>query len=524
MPIHTRITDYLQGFGHEKKEGSHEGKVTVNDAVSALAFFYERIRNAMEYQDEHLIRQSAIRRILGRRMMFQHPPAELAESLVRELVRSRYLPNNSVSAGVIKDVEALLGRYLDVLVSLKKQHLHNDKRQDWLLTMAACALDELFAPMRAEEGLVRLMADVCEPFLQKSFPRADERIKKGQLIVACYRILLRPNIHRLNYFLLKTGFPAWINGGMSDSPARAKEVPEVMERINAAIAHPFNIRMQGFFRRFRIAFIVLHSIIKQKGESIVLDEGALEQEIKKTCDKMYTTQRQRLTSRTIHAFIYIFLTKMVLGLAVEIPYDTLTAGHIKMKPLLLNILFPPFVLAAISFSVRMPTTANTNEIIQGIKEIVFLNTPQKVFAPQRIPMRKRNVVLATVFNILYLILSIISIGLFAWVLHKLDFNAVSGFILFLFLSLVMFFGITLRRMISDLVILKNKERFFWLFVGQFFDPIMRLGQWLAFKISRINVLVFVFDVLIELPFQAFVDITEEWFAFLREKKDDLERR
>ncbi len=132
--------------------------------------------------------------------------------------------------------------------------------------------------------------------------------------------------------------------------------------------------------------------------------------------------------------------------------------------------------------------------------------------------------LSIVFNILYAILSAISIGLFTWVLVKLDFNIVSGMILFFFLSLVMFFGITLRRMINDLVIIKGRERFLWLFIAHFFDPIMRLGQWLSFRIARINVLVFLFDMLIELPFQAFVDITEEWFAFMKEKKEDLEQR
>ena len=128
------------------------------------------------------------------------------------------------------------------------------------------------------------------------------------------------------------------------------------------------------------------------------------------------------------------------------------------------------------------------------------------------------------FNILYAILSALSIGFFTWVLARLDFNIVSGIILFFFLSLVMFFGITLRRMINDLVVVKKRERFLWLFIAQFFDPIMRLGQWLSFKIARINVLIFLFDMLIELPFQAFVDITEEWFSFMKEKKEDLEER
>ena len=522
--IHRRIGDYIKTFVSEKKGEEGESTISVTEAASALAFYYEKIRNAMEYQDDHLIRQSAIRRILNRRMLFSLSSPEIAKALVLELVRSRYLSNNTVPMSMIGRVEHILSGYLGVLESMKRQRLINEKRQDWLLQMVSCELDELFVPMAAEEGLVRLMADVLGPTVEKSFPKTDERIKKSQLTIAAYRILLRPNIHRLNYFLLKQGFPQWTNGGMTDADARAREIPDIMSRSASAINFQMNARLQGAFRRFRIAFIVLHSIVKQNGAKILDDPTALDGLFPKVSEKFYATIKTRRYSRTIRPFLYIFLTKMVIGFAVEIPYDQLTVHYVKIRPLLINLLFPPCVLAAIAFTVRLPGASNTNEIVQAVSEIVYEDTPQKVFAQQKITLRRRSAVLSVVFNIIYGIISIFSLGLFAWVLQKLDFNIASGLILFFFLSLVMFFGITLRRLIRDLVILKTKESFFWLFVGQFFDPIMRLGQWLAFRISRINILIFIFDIIIELPFQALVEITEEWFTFLKEKKDDLEHR
>lgn len=522
--IHQRIREYGKTFLAEKKGEQGEATITSTEAASFLAFYYEKIRNAMEYQDDHLIRQSAIRRILSRRMIFSLSSAEIAKALVQELVRSRYLSNNTVPVSMIGRVEQILARYLALLESMKRQRLHTDKRQDWVLHMVSCALDELLVPMDAEEGLVRLMADVLGPSVEKSFAKVDDRIKRGQLIITAYRILLRPDIHRLNYFLLKQSFPQWSNGGMEDADARARELPEVMSRLASAIHFPLNARMQSAFRRFRIAFIVLHSLVKQRGTAILDDPGKLEEQVRKVCEKMYATQKKRLYSRTIRAFIYIFLTKMVIGFAVEIPYDNLTVGHVKVQPLLINLLFPPCVLAAIAFSVRLPGNSNTNEIVQAVSEIVYEDTPQKIFVAQKVTLRRRGMALSVVFNIVYAIISVASVGLFAWILRKFDFNIASGLILFFFLSLVMFFGITLRRLIGDLVITTKKESFFWLFVSQFFDPIMRLGQWLAFRISRINILIYIFDILIELPFQALVDITEEWFTFLKEKKDDLEHR
>lgn len=522
--VYSRIEEYLKAKSIEPKAAPGEPVIAVSDAVSALSFYYEKIRNVMEYADDHLLRQMAIRRILGRRSLFGQDPSAIAGPLVRELVRSRYVPNNILPQSLIKDVERILSYYFAVLNGLRKGRLLTGKRQEWLLHMASCAIDELLAPMTHEEALARVMVDVLMSTLDKSLPSVEERVKKGQLLIACYRILLRPNIHRLEYFLLKQSFGALLALSPADAHAHAHEFVGVIEKIDAAISYSLNGRLQRVFRRFRIPFIVLHNIVKRSGADALSDPDVLDLQVRTLCEKMYTMQRKRLVGRTIRAFIYIFLTKMVLGFSVEIPYDLLTAKHVKMQPLILNILVPPAVLAFISFTVRMPGKDNTEAIVQAVREIVFKDTKEKIFVPQKITFKKRGMGLSIVFNILYAILSAISVGLFTWVLIKLDFNIVSGVILFFFLSLVMFFGITLRRMINDLVIIKRRERFLWLFIAQFFDPIMRLGQWLSFRIARINVLVFIFDMLIELPFQAFVDITEEWFAFMKEKKEDLEQR
>ena len=59
-------------------------------------------------------------------------------------------------------------------------------------------------------------------------------------------------------------------------------------------------------------------------------------------------------------------------------------------------------------------------------------------------------------------------------------------------------------------------------IESLFLPIVSVGRWLSFNISRINIFVFIFDVLIELPLQALLEITEEWFAFLKEKKEEID--
>jgi hypothetical protein len=52
-------------------------------------------------------------------------------------------------------------------------------------------------------------------------------------------------------------------------------------------------------------------------------------------------------------------------------------------------------------------------------------------------------------------------------------------------------------------------------------PILRAGQWLSRQMGRFNILQFFFDFLFEAPFKMFLSVLEEWFAYLREKKEAL---
>ena len=69
-----------------------EDVIKVSETVSAAASVYETVRNALEYDEEHLLRRNAIRRILKRRMV-DVPSGEMAQKLLRELIWARYLPN-----------------------------------------------------------------------------------------------------------------------------------------------------------------------------------------------------------------------------------------------------------------------------------------------------------------------------------------------------------------------------------------------------------------------------------------------
>jgi len=522
MNISDKISAYLKSKEFQESISADEPHIAVNEAVGAVAFYYEKLRNVVDYQDEHLIRQNAIRRIINRRLIVQDSYEDVALSLLKELVRSRYFPNGKIPYSKVKEVSYILGFYIGAVDALTQNPDFSDKEKDALISYAACAIDEHLAPMVQEEALVKLMYDICESDLVPADFDIDEKIRKTQIFVACYRVLLRPDADRLRYFLLKQLYVACTHPAEADAKDFAKNFFNLQKRISDIIRHPHNKKLLPFLRRYRIAFILLHTIIRSKSKSILDDPDELEEQIKKLCEQLYTSQRKRLYGRSIRVFVYIFLTKMLLGLGVELPYDLFTIHHINSVPLIINIIFPPALLLWITLSAKLPGAENTAKILRAVKEIVYTDEQKNVFTVQRLPIKKKRIILPFIFTVLYLALFVVSFGAIAWVLRALHFNIVSGVIFFLFLSLVTFFGVSIRQSVREYVMVYKKPNVLMAFLDPFFLPIVLVGRWLSFNISRINVFVFIFDVLIELPFQALIDITEEWFAFIKEKKEEIE--
>jgi hypothetical protein len=84
--------------------GSVGDNIKVSQVLGPLAFFYERVRNALDYKGEHLVRRNAIERILRRQIWERksYDPADLAGTLIKELIWARYLKNDSVPKRKLK--------------------------------------------------------------------------------------------------------------------------------------------------------------------------------------------------------------------------------------------------------------------------------------------------------------------------------------------------------------------------------------------------------------------------------------
>ena len=87
--------------------GGDSERISVHAAVSRVSVLYEKVRNALDYKDEHLLRKAALTRILQRQLTFGGTAEAISKQLIKELIAAGYLPNGDVSVEMIPVVHVI---------------------------------------------------------------------------------------------------------------------------------------------------------------------------------------------------------------------------------------------------------------------------------------------------------------------------------------------------------------------------------------------------------------------------------
>jgi len=168
----------------------------------------------------------------------------------------------------------------------------------------------------------------------------------------------------------------------------------------------------------------------------------------------------------------------------------------------------------------LPDDANTAQIQAGIEEIVFVEKKEKHPIKINYPT-KRKAATSLIFGFFYTATFLLSFGLVVWALEKIDFSLVSVVIFLFFLSLISFFGIRLGRFAKAYSVMDARENILSFFANFFYVPIVAMGKWLSETFSQINVFIFILDFIIEAPFKIFVEMFEQWTAYVKERKEGI---
>ncbi|MCX6704642.1 MAG: hypothetical protein NTZ07_04360 [Candidatus Woesebacteria bacterium] len=509
-------SDFVRGIDFAlKKTGTTEETIKTSSAASTLAVVYEAARNAVEFRSEHLIRQAAIVRILRRRLFLGQSSEKLAPILIKELIWARYLKDDFVAVSKIDDIEGIINKYRIAFSLTEDKEL-----SEWLLDLAGCEIEENLVFNPYPQLLINFVSGSMQSRI-KIAGEAGDRVRDIQVYIATERVFAKNSEIFITYHLLKAMLPGWFGNKSGDAGRLFPILLETKKEIDCDLQYLLAPDIKREITKFIAPFNVIREmVIRNPGgfEKSVADKEAFGVSAKETLEELYKENRGRLMRASTRSIIYIFLTKMIFGLALELPFD-IFVGKTNYIALVINLIFPPTLMFLLNAGIRIPDGENTRRILEKVDEYIYEEA-----VPRVIEVGKRQKAKGVIERIFLFIYSILFVGIFVfivWGLNLMHFNPVSQAIFLFFLCVVSFFAFRVKSISRDYVYHEERTGFLSSLVDFIFLPVVKVGQWLSVQISRLNVLGFIFDFIIEAPLKAFLEVIEEWVRFVRVKKDEI---
>jgi len=492
----------------------------VNEVLGSLAFIYERVRNAIDYKGEHLLRRNAIERIIKRQAWNGLPknPRQATETLIKELVWAHYLKNNSVPYSRVEKVTQILVKYFAFLGQRPDSEWKN-----WFLGVASCEIEEALSAPNLDRTYVLSMYSWFKANYRWEDSFLTDQEKDIQIFLAIGRAMPKFDETMLRYHLLLTYFPEWSNSSLAFDPQLADRIFKAKETIDAELKSPVKFPLFRMIQRLTSPFIILRELINSNPdefETILGNPEALAEKIEEICLDKYAQISQKVSTGITRSIIYIFMTKMVFAFLLEVPYELLWLKRINLLPLGINALLPPALMYLMGLTIRVPDERNTEKIVAQIKSFVYQDASGEK-TPFSLAPKKQGQFLNTIFLAIYGVVFLLTFGLITMLLLKLHFNIISLAIFFIFLSLILLFGFRIRFTASEPIVTEEEGGF----LGNLFDnvtlPFLSLGAWLSRGLAQFNVLMILMDFLIEAPLKSVIAVVGEWANFIKERKKEV---
>ena len=487
--------------------------IQVSSATKRIAFAYERFRNTLEPDEQEILRRRAILRVLERRLFEDRPLTVIATTLLQELIRGNYIKAcpTSLADSIARELAKAKALYLKL----------DRPSAQWLLSLVAVGVDQQLFPHNRQEALVHLMYHDTYRRLVWTDDFVAETDRATQLYLACHRTLYAADDYELAYHYFIRYFPSWQEATLTPEEILhlVRELPAFKDRMTQDLNHSARDRLTRLLRPVAVPYIILRDILIWSPTAAFASLEALQAAGSDAFTKRVQLTRSRMSRRAWHSILFLFLTKTTLALLFEVPYERIVLGEIHVLALLSNITFHPILLLTLATTVRLPGQANAERVVEHLERIVTGEGELPTVAISK--PRRYGAATWSVFALLYAVLfMLIFWGLFS-LLDYLGFSLLAMFFFVIFLGLVSFLATRIRRSVDDLRVIPRREGAISVFTSFLALPVLEFGRWLAQNIRQLNFLLFLMDRVLEAPFKLLIDVTEEWFDFVRDRREEI---
>lgn len=484
-------------------------KVNVVGAGGVITAAFEQLRNAAENTEEHLLLQGAIRRFFKR--VFITRDSELAqkggEELAVELTLAGYIPNDTITKQQVDEITALTTEYYDAYEKiLANRDAIGDKALAWTLDVLSSRVESILS----DHTIDAMFVDTASEYLTKLVSQREKDAQDfgAKMLVAIYRTLLKSNTAITRHVLLErymvtpSDYSQYVSfNKLIDTLFDSKSVDKLTRLIDRQGA-PLRV-----LRRLMHERPDLGQLLESREQFL----ESYEQQINAEYDRV----GDRLNRAIVRSVIFLIITKFIIGIAMEVPYDLWAYKEIHWVPLVINLVFPPVYMLLLRATLSLPTYANTTALVNRADAMLYGGSKQISSA------RVREKRYSSTFNILYAVSAMLVVAGATWLLVKLGFSWVHIVVFFMFFSAASFLGFRLSRMVRELEVIREQQNGFTFVRDLVYLPFVIIGRWINEKYSKVNIVATLLDMLIELPLKTILRLIRQWNAFIDDRKDNI---
>lgn len=488
--------------------------IQVPGTGKAISSAYEQLRNAAEYTEEHLLLQRAIKRFYKRSfsIFVKTNLQKVGEELIVELTQAGYLQDNQFSIETAAHISSLSIEYMNTFSELRDANVSREDATDWILGILSVEVEGILNPHSSHAALAyAAYQHYLEVFPRESLIANEDEAKVYEicLYIAVHQALIKSDMSIVRHDLMRM-----YQQSMTDLPGFI----EFNRNATELFVSRFTARLKRAVSKHAAPLRILKSISDERSDlPEILDQpevflGAYGEQI----TKEYRQVNKRLNKGIIKSIIFIFITKVIIGIGIEVPYDHFVVGSIALLPLAINLLFPPLYMATLRLGLKVPSQANAVALRDYIEKALYTNSHPALLA-LRDPTRS----VSLFRKLMYAVLFLVPFAITVYLLHLLHFNIVQMMIFAVFMSTASFLGFRLSSMVRELELMTHKNRLLSTMRDFFYLPFILVGQWLSSKYARVNAVAHILDIAIELPLKTLLRLFRQWTRFLNEKHDEI---
>lgn len=503
---------HVQAQADERaRNHAHQEKVHVTGAGRTLTVAYEQLRIAAEHTEEDLLLQRATRRFY-RRVFLSRDEERIAGSgdeLISELTLAGYIPNDSIPVVMAEAIGRQATAYYQAYRHATKSSLTAPRADEWTTDVLAVEV----ATMITDHGrrtafgqfaYEHFLATIDGKHVFGKVPAGYE----AALLAAVYRGLLKADNATIRHALLSR---------YKLSPDAYDHFVQINKQIDGLIDSDAVDKLVRVVNRRGAPLRVLWRMVDERDDlpKLLHSQNGFLSQYETQIDTEYAQMNDRINKGIVKSVIFLIITKFIVGIAIEVPYDYVFHGHILWLPLAINLLFPPVYMVLLRLTLALPGSANTKALTDRMDTLLY--------GPLQEPVRsKKNAgQYSDIFNAIYTLLIMTVFGLATWLLWNLDFSPLHLLIFFSFLSTASFLGFRLSRMIREIEAVDAQQNGVTLARDFLYMPFVVVGRWISEKYAKVNVVALTLDMVIELPLKTVLRLLQQWGAFISNKKDEL---